>query len=145
MRPVLKTTFGAAFVAIGGAIYLLCRTPALLIYQIARMAGLDPLLQQWRNHTLSWGWPEWVVYCLPDGLWSAGYVLMVDGLFRPHPYKWLVAGVIPLVGVLSEMLQLAGWLPGTFDVIDVVCYAVPYLLYLLWKWALCKKEYKQYQ
>ena len=31
---------------------------------------------------------------------------------------------------VSELLQLTGLLPGTFDVADLLCYLVPYLLYM---------------
>ena len=130
---MLKTVAGAALVGIGGTMYLLFRQSSLLIYQLACLAGMGELLGRWREHTLQWALPEWVVYCLPDGLWSAGYVLIVDGLFRQHPWKWMVAGIIPLIGVLSEGLQGMGVLPGTFDVMDAVCYVVPYGVYLLMK------------
>ena len=109
---MLKTVAGAALVGIGGTMYLLFRQSSLLIYQLACRAGMGELLGRWREHTLQWDMPEWVVYCLPDGLWSAGYVLIVSGLFRPHPLKWLVAGIIPLVGALSELAQWMGMLPG---------------------------------
>ena len=130
MRQTQKTIFGVVLVLIGGMGYLLFRPTRLLIYQLACCTGMEPLLRQWREHTLQWDLPEWVVYCLPDGLWSAGYVLIVSGLFRPHPLKWLVAGIIPLVGALSELAQWMGMLPGRFDVVDIVCYLLPYALYL---------------
>ena len=130
MRQTRKTILGVVLVLIGGMGYLLFRPTRLLIYQLASRAGMEPLLRQWREHTMQWDMPEWVVYCLPDGLWSAGYVLIVSGLFRPHPLKWLVAGIIPLVGALSELAQWMGMLPGRFDVVDIVCYLLPYALYL---------------
>ena len=89
MRQTQKTILGVVLVLIGGMGYLLFRPTRLLIYQLASRTGMEPLLRQWREHTLQWDLPEWVVYCLPDGLWSAGYVLIVSGLFRPHPLKWL--------------------------------------------------------
>ena len=127
---MFSVVLGMALVAVGGMAYLLFRSASLLIYQMACSLGLGPLLAEWRTHTLQWQWPEWVVYCLPDGFWAAGYVLVVSGLFRPHPLKWAVAGIVPLAGCLSEVAQWAGLLPGTPDVVDAVCYLIPYILYL---------------
>ena len=131
MGQKLKIALGVGMVGIGGIFYLLFRPSSLLLYRLACFIGLGALLGQWRQHTLLWDWPEWAVYCLPDGLWSAGYVLIVDGLFRPHRMKWLVAGIIPLVGALSEGLQSVGLMPGTFDLVDVACYLLPYVVYLM--------------
>ena len=123
---MLKTALGAILILIGGILYLLFRPHTLLLFRVVEMLGFDPIVHSWRQHTLLWNWPEWAVYCLPDGLWSSGYVLIVEGLFLPHPYKWLVAGIIPVVGAATELLQWAGIMPGTFDVVDIVCYLLPY-------------------
>ena len=45
----------------------------------------------------------------------------------------LWASTIPLCGIISELLQGVGCLPGTFDIIDVLCYAVPIAVYTLLK------------
>ena len=80
------------------------------------------------------GLPYWVVYCLPNALWVAAYILITDMVLtgwtvRP---KLLTASVIMIVGVASEMLQSAALLPGTFDVADIVAYTAPYSLYVVW-------------
>jgi hypothetical protein len=65
-------------------------------------------------------------------LWAAAYILTIDSLmFRQSVMpRILVSGIIPVIGAVSELLQLIGLLPGTFDVADLLCYLVPYLLYL---------------
>ena len=30
--------------------------------------------------------------------------------------------VLPTIAVVSEVLQVFGWLPGVFDILDLVCY-----------------------
>jgi hypothetical protein len=65
-------------------------------------------------------------------LWAAAYILTIDSLmFRQSVMpRILVSGIIPVIGAVSELLQLIGLLPGTFDVADLLCYLIPYLLYL---------------
>jgi hypothetical protein len=77
--------------------------------------------------------PDWMVYSLPGGLWSAAYVLLVGWLMQGRALRWRLLATlpIPLAGALSELLQGAGVLSGTFDTSDVVCYLAPYLIYAL--------------
>lgn len=109
-------------------IYLLWRDQQLLVHRLIHTCGLQPWLNDVRGDVASIDLPEWIRFALPDGLWSMSYILFIDALVRRD---YLLTSVIPVIGLLSELMQLAGWLPGTFDVCDLVAYALPYLLYVL--------------
>lgn len=76
--------------------------------------------------------PEFIIYSLPGALWAAAYILTTEYFLYRQSVKTriFVAGIIPIIGAVSELLQLTGLLPGTFDVADLLCYLVPYLLYM---------------
>lgn len=112
----------------GVSIYLLWRDEHLLIHRILHGCGIDSLIEPLRNIASQQSIPEWVRFALPDGLWSLSYILIIDAWVKRN-YLW--TAVIPAIGFLSELMQLAGWLPGTFDVCDLIAYALPYLLYVL--------------
>lgn len=112
----------------GVSIYLLWRDEHLLIHRILHDCGIDSLIEPLRNIASKQSIPEWVRFALPDGLWSLSYILIIDAWVKRN-YLW--TAVIPAIGFLSELMQLAGWLPGTFDVCDLIAYALPYLLYVL--------------
>ena len=113
---------------IGVSIYLLWRDEHLLIHRILHVVGIDILIAPFRSSASEINIPEWIRFALPDGLWSMSYILMIDALVK-RDYFW--TSLIPVIGLLSELLQLIGWLPGTFDVADIIAYIVPYFIYLL--------------
>lgn len=113
---------------IGVSIYLLWRDEHLLIHRILHASGMDDLIVPLRKSVADINVPEWIRFALPDGLWSTSYILLID--------VWVKRGIlwtsfIPFIGVLSELLQLIGWLPGTFDTADLLAYSIPYFLYVL--------------
>ena len=118
---------------IGALIYLLFRPRVLLGFLVADRLGLGPTVDHWREAVSDWQLPDFVVYCLPNGLWAAAWVLIANRLFRDRSRRTrlLWASVVPTMGVVSELMQGMGILPGTFDWLDLVCYAVPYMVYIL--------------
>ena len=83
--------------------------------------------------------PEWSVFCLPNALWSAAYILTADAVTSGGllSQRLTVASLIPAVGLVSEAMQALGLLPGTADWLDALAYALPYLVYLT-----CIQTYK---
>ena len=132
-RCVLQLFSAFALLAAGGLIYVLFRPDTTLLFCTLVKAGFAESLYQLRA-SVSVGLPYWVVYCLPNALWVAAYILITDMVLTGWPMrpKLLTASVIMVVGVASEMLQSANLLPGTFDVADIVAYTAPYSLYVLW-------------
>lgn len=112
----------------GVSIYLLWRDEHLLIHRVLHACHLHSFLDTVRSEVADIHIPEWVRFALPDGLWSLSYILFIDVLVK-RDYLWTL--VIPAIGILSELMQLAGWLPGTFDICDLLAYLLPYLLYVL--------------
>lgn len=109
MIEKLKCLFAAVLLALGASVYVWLR-PSL------------PLL------------PEWILFVLPDALWTAAYLFVCDAIWATEScQERLSYGVlVPLIGVLSEVAQVIGCLPGTFDVQDLFAYVLPYLIYILY-------------
>ena len=127
--------FSAAFflLLIGGAIYVLMRPPFLLIHQVTWDLGYGVVVQNGRMLVAGLKVPNWFLYSLPGTLWATAWILIIDDLLHNSVplRRLLVAAFIPVLGIGSELLQFIGLLPGTFDVIDAVAYALPYLIYII--------------
>lgn len=134
MRTVTETMACLVLLVTGGAIYLLLRPTNLLMFKVVDGMGLSHDINRYREMTEHVCVPEFVVYCLPNGLWAAAYILLIDGLLHHQSKKvrMIAAAVIPLVGTTAELLQATGWLPGTFDYGDLLCLLLPLLAYELW-------------
>ena len=132
MTQRLKLSLGIMLLLVGGITYLLFRPRTLLMFHVADYLGLSPIIDRIREGMTDVWLPEFIVYSLPGALWSAAYLLMVDCfLYGQSVRTRLVAtSIIPLIGAASEVFQLTGMVPGTFDGWDLLCYLIPYLLYL---------------
>ena len=131
MTQRLKLPLGMMLLLTGGITYLLFRPQTLLMFHVTDALGLSAVINSMRKG-ISSQLPEFIIYNLPGALWAAAYILTIDSLmFRQSVMpRILVSGIIPVIGAVSELLQLIGLLPGTFDVADLLCYLIPYLLYL---------------
>lgn len=131
MTQRLKLPLGMMMLLIGGMTYLLFRPQTLLMFHVTDAIGLSATINSMREG-ISSQLPEFIIYSLPGALWAAAYILTTEYFLYRQSVKTriFVAGIIPIIGAVSELLQLTGLLPGTFDVADLLCYLVPYLLYM---------------
>ena len=123
---------GVILLVAGGLIYTLFRPTTLLGFRLTDAIGLSQLINNWRTALATQQPAPFIVYCLPNGLWSAAFILIMDRLFAHQPLRQRLCwtAVIPGIGIAAELLQEVGIVPGTFDWLDILCYAVPYLVYV---------------
>lgn len=115
----------------GTSIYLLFRSRNHLVFFILDSVGLKIAIDTIRSMTGGIDLPEFVRFCLPDGLWTSSYILFSDYFNKNEKLtmRLLLASIIPLLGIASELLQSINMIPGTFDPLDIACYALPLLLW----------------
>lgn len=132
MMQRLKLSLGIMLLLVGGITYLLFRPRTLLMFHVADYLVLSPIIDRIREGMTNAWFPEFIVYSLPGALWSAAYLLTADCFLNGQTVKTRLAitSIIPLIGAASELLQLTGVLPGTYDGWDLLCYLIPYLIYL---------------
>lgn len=124
----LEIIIATGLFLIGVSIYLLWRDEHLLIHRVIHGCRIDTFIAPLRRSAAEVYLPEWIRFALPDGLWTTSYILLIDALVK-RDYQW--TSVIPLVGLISEIMQWIGWMPGTFDICDLIAYVLPYLFYVM--------------
>ena len=115
---------------LGGAIYIGFRSTDLVLYRFLNKLGLKQALIDFRIICSSIDLPEWVRYSLPDGLWLAAYLLVMNLIWRNHHsylYYYLIY-LMPALAILTEIGQYIGYCPGTFDSVDLICYIIPLII-----------------
>ena len=129
----MKLMGGVASLLAGAFLYLLFRSKNLLGFELLNRIGAETWADRLRSYTSALTLPDFIVYALPGGLWALGYILIIDHIFsnRSRLTRIVWAAVIPLLGFSAELLQGIGLLPGTFDPWDLVCYAFPYIIYIV--------------
>ena len=110
---------------IGGSIYLGVRPQVLVMFEWGRAFHLQHPIEAWRDFLAPVVplLPVWVSNSLPNGLWSyalTAYMrLLWVGTSRFH-YLALCLAVMSLA-VLPEVGQACEFVPGTFDIVDLLC------------------------
>lgn len=120
-RYIISFLTAFLLLCIGGGIYFCYRPLSLLMFKWLGISGNELWLINLRESLSSP--PSWVIYALPDGLWSCAYVIFI-GMIWKFNYKecWTIASIIPTIGVLSEIGQAFGWIKGVFDIEDLIMY-----------------------
>lgn len=127
-----KVLLAVLFLVYGCLIYLLFRNRSLNIYQWCIALGVSDLIEYARNLVQGWTVSDFIKYSLPDGLYCAAYILIVDSIWQEEKLaiKLFILFVVPIITICSEILQYYGLIRGTFDAVDLYCYSTPPLVYL---------------
>lgn len=118
---------------LGCIIYLMFRSKTLNIYQWCETLGLSDIVDYFRQMTALWVVPDFIRFSLPDGLYCAAYLLLMDAVWHDDKrlIKYVLLSIVPVVTIGSELLQYVGLVPGTFDIYDLLCYAGSPFVYIV--------------
>ena len=100
------------------------------MFDWAANLGLKAVLLELREAVHNIYLPAWVTYSLPDGLWvyalTAFMLIIWQNTYNRFSIIWISMGFS--LGIIPELLQLAGWFPGTFDINDLSLCALAIIL-----------------
>ena len=131
---IYQSALSFFLLGIGGSIYLLFRPKTLQMFRWVEVFGLDKYIDRMRELVSDITLNHITLYSLPDGLWLASYIILVNTIVSKRNKHNLLfwSLVLPFVAILFEILQIPGIIPGVFDVFDLVCYIVPLIIYLIY-------------
>lgn len=108
----------------GGLIYLTYRVETLKMFRWFDNIGATDLIIFLRTNEISQAisLPQWVKFSLPDALWifSFTYFMLTIWKFKISKSSAFWIFLAPTIGLFSEIGQLIGLIPGTFDLVDLV-------------------------
>ena len=135
LRRAAQVAAGCLALAAGGLIYIIYRYEGLLMFAWFRRLGLDGCVAALRSACGGRAMGGWAVYSLPAGLWLLAYLLVMDAVWAGAGgvVRKVFLSALPVAAVASELLQLCGWLSGTFDWLDLAGYGAAVVLYLIIK------------
>ena len=131
-----KISLAVLMLLCGSGIYLLFRSKTLNIYRWCALLGCSDGIDFLRYAVNDWNIPEFIKFSLPDGLYCAAYILVMDSIWQKECgwQKHVIVLSVPLFTITSEILQYFGLVKGTFDVYDLICYSFPPLIYILFNY-----------
>ena len=132
MNRIVKLLIAIISLCLGGLIYIVFRSEDLLMFRWFDNLGFHEIVSQLRfdyGQTNIW---NWVNYNMPACLWLFSYMFVMDALWNNESnmiYQVFIY-ILPVVAILSELLQLVNILPGTFDILDMASYATSIILFI---------------
>ena len=134
-KTAIQLSFAVLMLLCGSGIYLLFRSKSLYIYKWCATIGLSDTINSLRFAVSDWDVSEFIKFSIPDGLYCAAYILIIDAIWHKETewMKYAIIFFVPFVTISSEVLQYFGIVRGTFDYRDLVCYAMPPMTYLYYR------------
>lgn len=131
----VKLIIASVTLFIGGMIYVVFRSKSLLMFSWFDTLGLSPMVETIRMDYGDKSLYAWVRNSFPAALWLFSYLMVVDSIWGEQKHRAQTAFVIvlPVIAILSEVLQGVGFLPGTFDILDIISYLLASVLFLIIK------------
>lgn len=112
---------------VGGWIYVAWRAEHLWMFRWFRGLGLQPAVDVVRHTAAPWAdsLPDWLLFSVPDGAWVYACVAFFGRLWAEGPAvpRWFWVGLGPFLAIGGEIGQIPGWIPGTFDLNDLLWYS----------------------
>lgn len=108
---------------LGILIYICIRPAEPRFFDWMRSSGLDSIIIPVRHHVRvsAAHLPEWMVYSLPNALWSFAYAILITWIWTTnrHRVRYFWLATIPVLVLGFELLQYWGIFPGTFCIHDL--------------------------
>lgn len=131
---------------IGGGIYLSFRSDTLLMFRWVESLHLNVFVEKLRQSMSTYSPSDFVKYNLPDGLWSIAYCLIMVSIWGKTSKENIIwFCLMPIIALISEVMQLTSIMPGQFDLWDVVCYSLPLIMLIIIKTIKICTRKKSYQ
>ena len=120
----LKIFVGLFFLIIGSYLYLKFRSETLLIFKWAKNLGLDYIVNSIRGsfESLNSDRMKYIIFSAPYGFWVISFCCFIGAIWHKDSSlsAIILRLIVPVIAVSSELLQFVGFLPGTFDINDLL-------------------------
>ena len=120
---------------LGGIIYLLWRSPTLLMFSWCRSLGIYGIVLQMRSSLefVKEYLPSWFFYSLPQALWCFSGLCSIHAVWIKnngmHEPFWIALTL--MMPLMTEIFQFFHVIPGTYDIVDLFLIVVLFLLFEL--------------
>ena len=120
----LKIFVGLIFLLIGSYLYLKFRSETLLMFKWAKNLGLEFIVSSIRGsyESLNSDRMKYIIFSAPYGLWVISFCCFIGAIWHKDSSlsAIILRLIVPVIAVSSELLQFVGFLPGTFDINDLL-------------------------
>lgn len=117
----------------GGFVYAVFRTDNAFMFNWFGKVGVSGFIYNLRETLGDFSIYYWVKYNLPAALWLLAYLFAIASIWSNYKettcFKFFI-WLMPFMALMTEVLQLMGIIPGTFDISDILSYFIVTTLFL---------------
>lgn len=130
MNRSYKVSLSIILLLIGGFLYIAYRDKSIIMFSWFEIVGIDGLIENIRKMANIQPY-YWVKYNLPAGLWLFSYMFIMDAIWgnRKSVNRRMFIWILPIIAILSEIMQIFGLCPGIFDIFDLLSYLLAIILF----------------
>ena len=140
-KKPFKLTIGLTLLICGCIIYISWRSEQINLYLWGEKIGLGEPIYLLRSNLGQTNPGTFVKNSLPDGLYCAAYILIMDCIWEnENKLRIFMTSIVPVIAITHEILQYFNLMSGTFDIADVICYCIPSITYLIAFYLLNKRD-----
>lgn len=79
--------------------------------------------------------PDGIIYNVPSLLWLFSYMYIIDSIWGSEKNKEYLVYLysVPILTILTKILQFFGVISGTFDILDIIGYCGAVVLFEIMK------------
>lgn len=125
---IVLTCFSFICLFFGGMIYLVYRPHYLLMFSWLEFFGIENCFLMHTFNTNN-NFFSYFVFCLPNGLWLLSFLILLGIIWKQKVKLFTIYSLIFLtINCLVEFLQLTTYIPGTFDILDIITLVISFLI-----------------
>jgi len=119
-------------ILLGAMIYILFRQNTLFVFKWIHYLSLDKIVVLLRSLVKGIKIDNWILYSLSDGIWvySGTSLLLVIWKYQWNKQSIIWIGFPFFISIIAELMQLFGFLRGTFCLVDTIIIIISFILAL---------------
>lgn len=126
--PIIRPVIAGLMILSGALIYIIYRRDIIFIGWIPKSI-IDSIKTLSANDVLSPGY--FIIYCLPDGLWYGALLIYQSAFLGKSWVSKIIYHISIILPFAWELLQILDYVPGTFDPMDLLVYALVLIIFLI--------------
>lgn len=116
------------FILIGGFIYLFFRPHTLKMFVWLRIINCEQIFQL-KDYNQDLKFIEFLIFSLPNGLWILSFLIIIGLIWgKYHIFFIIYSSFFTGISILFEFLQKVEFIPGTFDIADILVLLIFHIL-----------------
>lgn len=130
----INVTLSLLALLAGGFLYAIFRSDGAYMFNWFGNIGMVDYIYNLRDSIGAYPIESWVRYNLPASLWLLAYLFAIAAIWTGHKtsrWFYFFVWLMTFMALATEILQLFEIIPGTFDVTDVLSYAIVTLVFFI--------------